>query len=132
MINTDLKQQLNQSFLGSPQILVAYIIGSFAKGNESIDSDFDLALVVKNRQEINEKRLYASLFEIQFPKNLDLSIVDKDSSPLFLFQIASNGECVFSRSKADKIEFESLAMRRYFDNAHMRKIYHSYLKNKFT
>ena len=69
---------------------------------------------------------------IDFPKDLDLSVVDKNSSPLFLFQIVSTGQCIYQSSEKEKVSFEAFTLGNYYDTAHLRKIYYSYLKDKFS
>lgn len=112
-------------------IKLAYILGSAVSGRARKESDFDLAIVVDDRSKIEYNHIYQLICQISFPKDLDLSIVDKSSSPLFLFQIISTGKCVYQKSNQEKINFEAFVLKNYYDTAHLRKIYHSYLREKF-
>lgn len=132
MINKLLIQKIKHSLTKEPGIILAYILGSSASGRVREDSDFDLAVIVDDQKNTSFKHIYKMVSQINFPKNLDLSVVDKNSSPIFLFQITSTGKCIYLRSDKDKIYFEAFVMKNYYDSAHLRKIYYNYLKDKFS
>ena len=50
---------------------------------------------------------------------------------LFLYQIVKNGVCVYEKEPYERIKFESQALSLYYDNEHLRNIYHSYLQRSF-
>ena len=131
MIDDKLISQINASLSKEPGIKLAYVLGSVISGRAKTESDFDLAVVADNADKIGYKYIYSLISDINFPKDLDLSIVDKNSSPLFLFQIISTGQCIYQKSEKDKIAFEADTLKNYYDTAHLRKIYYSYLKGKF-
>lgn len=130
MIDKKLIKQINDCLKNEPEIKLAYVLGSVVSGIAKKDSDFDLALVVDNKNEISLDHVYNLVSNLDFPKDLDLSIVDKNESPLFLFQIIS-GICVYEQSEKERTFFEAFVLKNYYDNAHLRKIYYSYLKEKF-
>lgn len=131
MFDERLGKQLRQVFGKTPHIVVVYVIGSLVRGNASKESDFDLVVVVDNKSMLSDSEVYNLIQDISFPRDLDLSVVDKSSSPLFLFQIIKTGECIYKRSENDRIKFEAFTLHNYYDTAHIRKIYYSYLKYKF-
>ncbi|MBI2330326.1 nucleotidyltransferase domain-containing protein [Candidatus Daviesbacteria bacterium] len=132
MIDEKLISEIKNSLSREPKIKLAYVLGSVVSGRIKSGSDFDLAVVVDDVGEISYKQIYQLISHVSFPKDLDLSIVDKNSSPLFLFQITSTGKCVYQKSDNEKINFESFAMKNYYDTAHLRNIYSSYLKERFS
>lgn len=132
MIDKKLVTQIKQALSQEPKIKLAYVLGSVVSGRERADSDFDLAVIVDDMAEISYNQIYKLVSHLSFPKNLDLSIVDKNSSPLFLFQITSTGNCVYKRSDNEKVSFESFVMKNYYDSAHLRNIYSAYLKERFS
>lgn len=132
MIDEKLISEIKNSLSREPKIKLAYVLGSVVSGRIKSGSDFDLAVVVDDVGEICYKQIYQLISHVSFPKDLDLSIVDKNSSPLFLFQITSTGKCVYQKSDNEKINFESFAMKNYYDTAHLRNIYSSYLKERFS
>ena len=132
MLNKQLITDIQKSLSKEPKVKLAYVLGSAAAGRTGSESDFDLAIVVDDKANVQYERIYGLVHHINFPKNLDLSIVDKNSSPLFLFQIISTGSCVYQKYPEFRISFEAFVSRNYYDSAHLRKIYYSYLKGKFS
>lgn len=131
MINNKLVTQIHEALSKEPRIKLAYVLGSIISGRVKADSDFDLVVVVDDATKINYDQIYQLISNLKFPKDLDLSIVDKNSSPLFLFQIISTGKCVYQRSEEERVFFEADVLKIYYDTTHLRNIYHSYLKDKF-
>lgn len=131
MINQNLTSQIKKALSKEPKIELAYVLGSSVSERVKEDSDFDLAVIVEDVSKIDYKQIYNLISHISFPKDLDLSVVDKNSSPIFMFQIISTGKCVYQKSEQDKVYFEAFTARNYYDSAHLRKIYYSYLKDKF-
>lgn len=132
MISDKLAALIQEALSKESKVKMAYVLGSVVSGRSVKDSDFDLCLIVDDKSKINYEDIYQLISHIQFPKDLDLSIVDKNSSPLFLFQIVSTGKCVFQKSDQEKNSFEAFVLKNYYDTAHTRNIYFSYLKGKFN
>lgn len=132
MIDKKLILEIQQALSCEPKIKMAYVLGSVVSGRVKTDSDFDLAVVVDDAAKANYDQIYQLIAHLHFPKDLDLSIVDKNSSPLFLFQITSTGRCIYQKSETERIAFESFVMKNYYDSAHLRNIYSSYLKERFS
>ena len=130
-ISTLLIQHIRKALGQESRVLAAYIVGSVVTGQDVKDSDFDLAVVVENRHIVSHDHIYTLLQQISFPKNLDLSLVDKSSSPLFLFQIVSKGKLIYETFRQSTVEFEVYVLKNYYDTQRMRNTYHYYLKNKF-
>ena len=131
MSDKNLISEIQKCLLTNPKIVSAYILGSYTSGRAKNESDFDLAVVVEKKTNITQDQVYDLISKINFPKDLDLSLVDKTSSPIFLFQIISTGRCIYQRSQNDKVNFEAFVLRKYYDTQHIRNIYYSYLKEKF-
>ncbi len=131
MIDQKVISKIADALSKASQVKLVYVLGSAVSGRMRNDSDFDLAAVVDNKDQVDFNDVYSLLSQISFPKDLDLSLVDKGSSPLFLYQIISTGECIYQNSKDTKVSFEAFVLKNYYDNAHIRKIYYSYLKDKF-
>ena len=131
MVDKDLVSQIKTALEKEPGVVAAYIIGSVVTGTANNESDFDLAVVVRSRKIINEDNIYELIRGINFPRDLDLSVVDKTSSPIFLYQIVSKGDKIYEKNSLETVEFESFALRNYYDTAHTRNIYHQALKERF-
>lgn len=131
MISKTLTNTIASALREKPDIIAVYAIGSYARGNVGKDSDFDLAVVVGDIRRCSPDDIYPMLSVIAFPADLDLSVVDRSSSPLFLFQIVSSGIRLYESSDSARTEFEAFVMKNYYDTAHMRSIYYEHLKDKF-
>ena len=131
MLNQTLITQINNVLKNEPKIISAYCFGSVAGNFSTRESDLDLAFVVKNKENVTEKQIYHLLKDLSFPKNLDISLVDKKSSPLFLFEIVSRGQKIYVSDEFAVSNFEAFVLNNYYDNSHLRNIYYGYLKNKF-
>lgn len=127
-----LYSEISTALAKEPQVIAVYVIGSTVSGNSTSGSDFDLAVIVKNRTKVSDDRIYDLLQDISFPRNLDLSVVDKSFSPLFLFQIISKGKRIYEKSDKSAADFESFVMHNYYDTQHIRNIYFGGLANKFN
>ena len=126
-----LSNQLAIIFRRKKEIISAYIIGSHATGKIRNDSDFDLAVVVENKKYCTTEEIYKLIRSLSFPKDLDLTIADHNSSPLFLFEVISYGIRIYSRDPQSLSAIEASFIHKYYDTSHIRNIYYSYLKDKF-
>ncbi len=124
---SDIQKQLKKE----PRILASYIFGSFALGTNNKESDFDIAVVVENKKLLKDEHVYELLKDVSFPTNPDISIVDKTSSPIFLFQIIKSGTRIYTRDDIVVTSFEAYVLKDYYDTQHLRNIYNYYLKEKF-
>lgn len=132
MIPAILISQIQKSLQKEPGILVAYVIGSQVTEKTRRESDFDLAVAVENKKLLNEDKIYELIRHLNFPRDLDLSVVDRSSSPLFLFQIISHGQKIYSPDPSKTASFEAFVLHYYYDTQHLRDIYYQGLKHKFT
>lgn len=132
MITNELVTKIKQALEKEPQIIGAYVVGSVVGGRETAESDFDLAVIVNNKKLLDENKIYDLVKDINFPKNLDLSVVDQSSSPLFLFQIISKGQRIYEKNNNQVVAFETFVLHNYYDTQHLRNIYYESLKPKFS
>ncbi|MDP3998129.1 MAG: nucleotidyltransferase domain-containing protein [bacterium] len=132
MIPAVLISQIQKALQKEPRILAAYVIGSQVSQKTRPESDFDLAIVVGDKKLLNEDKIYELVRHLNFPKDLDLSVVDRSSSPLFLFQIISRGQRIYSSNPSKVASFEAFVLHYYYDTQHLRDIYYQGLKHKFT
>lgn len=123
--------QIRKRVRKDPKIMAVYCFGSFASSRVGKESDFDLAFLVGNTKSVNLNQIYDLIKDLSFPKNLDISIVTKYSSPLFLYEIVAYGQRIYARSENKITIFEADILDSYYDTEHLRRIYASYLKNKF-
>ena len=131
MKNTIIISHVQKALKKEPRILACYIFGSYAKGIQTKESDFDISVVVENKKLIKEDAVYELLKDVPFPKDPDISIVDEASSPIFLFQIIKSRLRIYVKNEYAINDFEAYVLRYYYDTQHLRNIYNYYLKEKF-
>lgn len=125
-------QKLKLAFSKNRSIKGAYIFGTYAVNKVNPESDFDLAVVVKDMKKISLDRVYSLVKDCSFPRDLDLTVVDQSSSPLLLYEIVKNGKRIYTQNEMQSTDFEAEALYKYYDTAHLRNIYFSYLSDKFS
>ncbi len=94
------------------------VFGSQVTGRARPGSDIDLAVRWVHRpwnDPDRELALVGELTEAVWGRgDLDVSFVN-GADPLFLFEVASDGQALYERQPVDFIEFQSYAARRYYD-----------------
>lgn len=121
-------QKLKKAFSQQKEVLAVYVFGSRAADFAHPKSDLDIAVFVSNRKKVSERKIIKFLAkkDITIPFNLDLSCVDLQSPPIFLYQIIKNGLCIYEKAPLQKVNLEATALHLYYDNQHLRNIYRSY------
>ncbi|MCR2044863.1 type VII toxin-antitoxin system MntA family adenylyltransferase antitoxin [Anaerosalibacter massiliensis] len=95
----------------------AYIFGSYARGEENINSDIDIAIMLKeiNMDKMSELFIRGNLIELGksiFKKDVDIVFLNVDS--VFLkYKIIQEG--IVIKDSRERIAFESIVLREYFD-----------------
>ncbi|MSS44184.1 nucleotidyltransferase domain-containing protein [Anaerosalibacter bizertensis] len=95
----------------------AYIFGSYARGEENINSDIDIAIMPKeiNMDKMSGLFVRGNLIELGksiFKKDVDIVFLNADS--VFLkYKIIQEG--IVIKDSRDRITFESIVLREYFD-----------------
>lgn len=96
--------------------MVAYLFGSYAKGNQTIKSDIDVAVLLSETpQRMLEYYLHLINKLSQVLGNeVDLVILNT-APPLLKHQIIKHGKVVYCRDEKARIEFEARAQDEYLD-----------------
>ena len=117
--------------ISDPNIVAIYYHGSRANSFASAQSDSDIAVVL-NKKPVETTKII-NLVEDQIKlTNPDIRLVDLESSPVFLFSFIKSGKVLYEKSRDDRVKFESMAMRKYYDTEHMRSIFRSYLYKSYA
>ncbi len=117
--------------LPDPNIIAVYFHGSRANNFASTKSDSDIAVVLYKRPTNTTKIINLIEDQINLP-NPDIRLVDLESSPVFLFSFIQSGKILYEKDHDERIKFESMAMRKYYDTEHMRSIFRSYLYKAYA
>lgn len=121
-----------------PEITVAYLFGSQARGSSGPLSDIDLAFLVESSL-VNEQQypygyradLITELMGLLKTNDLD-AIVLNDAPPLLKFQVIHHGQVIFSRSEKKRLAFHVKAFNEYQDIRPMLAVQHEYMLKRLA
>ncbi len=132
MVKLDINRKGLEKICRKYGVIAVYVHGSQVKGYAAPDSDTDVAVVVRDRNKLERGHFgsYNVVNEMEGVlsiKNPDVRVVDKDSSPVFLFEIISDGKIVYQENESSRLGFEERVLRTYYDAEYMREVYGDYL-----
>lgn len=130
-ISKDKIGHLKEVFREQQSVVAVYIYGSRLRAYSNVKSDLDLAVVVDDFNKIDYQDLYLKINQIFKELEIDLRIVTPTSSPTYLLQILKTGECVYQRDQVERVNFETKALKDFYDSKHIRDIYDHYLRQSF-
>ena len=99
-----------------PDILFAYLFGSFGREKHLPLSDVDIAVYIQEPTVVQEKKMeiLGALIDILQTDEIDLVVLNTASLPLRM-RILENKKVVVDREPFMRHRYESLTMREYFD-----------------
>src|SRR4030042_5736481 len=113
-----------------PEILFAYLFGSFGKGKHFPLSDMDIAVYLKEGSDVPEKKMeiLGTLIDILQTDEIDLVVLNIAPLPLRM-GILENKKVIVDHEPFLRHHYESLTMREYFDFSVKEKdiLYRSFL-----
>jgi uncharacterized protein len=122
-------ERMREAAEGVPEIDIAYLFGSRAKGRARPDSDVDVAIhfahgVGAEQRERARERFLDALAERlgALADRVDLVDLDAASSTL-AFHVIRDGRRVFVRDPAARVRLEVRIARRYDDDAPRRELF---------
>ncbi|RLG57904.1 MAG: nucleotidyltransferase domain-containing protein [Candidatus Hydrothermarchaeota archaeon] len=120
-----IKSEIKKILKTMPNILFAYIHGSFLKEKFR---DIDVAIYLDKEYEYDKKTILKKELEleeilgrkIKYP--VDVRVLN--NSPLsFRFNVIRYGEILFSKNEDVRSDFEALTISEYHDFAYFRRVY---------
>jgi len=115
-----LLKKLSDYFRRQPNVIVAYLHGSYARGIARAASDVDIAVLFSRMPDFFEiSRLQTELSEIA-KKEVDLSILN-NASPIFARQVLEKGVEVYCRVSREKNKFILKTLNEYDDLKYYRQ-----------
>lgn len=103
-----------------PEILFAYLFGSYAKGVQHKQSDIDIAIFLKNPDFLEKYPLYPSRLAIKMEnllgnkRSVDIRVLN-GSTLMFRNQVLKYGKLLHSKNEKERIEFETSSLAQYYD-----------------
>lgn len=103
-----------------PDVAVAWVFGSEARGDARPDSDVDVALLLRDRKTTalhymqSLGRIAAELEQAALGRRLDLVLIEAQG-PVLQHRVLSEGRLVYDADSRRRVDFESDSYVRYFD-----------------
>jgi len=103
---------------GQPEVVLAYLFGSVARGEADRLSDVDVAVLLDESLGPEDRvdrqlRLMAALSD--FSARETQVVLLNNASPLLAYRVVTEGILLHERSRTERIAFEVKARRVYFD-----------------
>ncbi len=111
------------------EVRLAYLFGSVAAGTARPESDLDVAVtLIPGAGRVVVDRLIEALERVsgRTVDLVDLSL----APPLLAHEVVKLGKLILNRDDAERVEFETRAVARYLDTAHLRRVQHQYLRER--
>ena len=116
-------------------VVLAYLYGSQARGNAGPLSDVDVAVLfgpnVSESERFNRVLHLIGELGSVFHRD-DVYVVDlAEASPLLRHRVYYNGRLLYCADDAERVRFETTALRDYMDTEPLRKIKRKYVLQHF-
>ncbi|VVB71774.1 Uncharacterised protein [uncultured archaeon] len=126
MIKKDLMQKIGQIVGSYPEVLAAYVFGSFLEKDDF--RDIDVALLLSG----NPTSYQAVKLAMHIGSDLDLKLhigrdfdvrILNNAHPEFQYEVVKTGVAVYSRSDRDRFDWEAEVISTYLDLKEMYDYY---------
>ncbi|MEG6570494.1 hypothetical protein EDC21_1232 [Thermohydrogenium kirishiense] len=109
-------------------IKLIYVFGSYAKGNNTKNSDLDIAVLFGDGYDYMDKlNLIGDLISIFKRDDIDLVVLNT-ANPVLRHQIIKFGKLIFEENEDIKVEFEVKTLREYMDMEPFRRTQMEFVK----
>ena len=118
----EIKKRIFKKF----NVKLAYLFGSRVKGSSVKKSDFDIAILFKeknNSLDFFDETIYLKDALIKyFPNEINIVALN-DADSLLKYEVISHNILLYSDDQKFRIDFEVLSVKEYIDDQYMRNIY---------
>jgi len=111
-------QRIKNYLSKQPDVILAYLFGSVARGKADSLSDIVFAVLLEDGlspETYLERQLQILIDLDQLTKQNAQVILLNRASPMLAYQVIRDGGLLFERSREEKANFEVIALKRYFD-----------------
>jgi len=105
-----------------PEVRLAYVFGSRARGDAGPESDLDLGVVVDTAPGLQLYGRVGEACEPWFNTDYLHIVVLNDAPPLLRHRVIRDGRCLHARDEVERVNWEVTALREYFDTARWREL----------
>lgn len=130
----EIVEKLRAFFAEEQPVVLAYLFGSYARGEMNESSDLDLAVLLEPGmvgEELHEtyRKLFLGVRGTLGTERFDLVLLNRAPLPL-KFEVVSKGRLIYARDEEALIRFEMDVIRKYQDAAYLRKVQNEYLRER--
>jgi predicted nucleotidyltransferase len=112
-----------------PDVRLAYVFGSVARGHERVGSDVDIAILFQNAPAPATVDRLAIDLQRALHRAVDLVVLNS-APPLLAREAITGGRLIVCRDEDERVCFEARALARYLDTAHLRCVQYAYLRER--
>ena len=126
--------RLQEYFASRPDVVVAILFGSAARGETRPDSDVDIGILLTGeaaQMGINRSELIADLMGILGRNDVDVVILNQ-APPLLLHRVVRDGHVIYAADQATLAEFIIRAIQQYEDTKPLRQLQRRYLQQRLA
>ena len=123
--------RLTETLRREPQILVAYLFGSRARGEHRERSDYDVAILTTDRFSFRDRMRLAGDLAVAVGRRVDLVQLN-NTAPLIAYEVVRGGLPLLVRDENVLNEFERKAFLRYCDTRTLRAVQDGYVRARAT
>jgi predicted nucleotidyltransferase len=117
-----------------PEVVLAYLYGSYALGQEWTESDLDVGVLFEERESSYEvfRRALRHAAELQSKLGeIEIDLRELNGAPVeFLMQVIKPNRCLYARSERERVQFETRVIREYLDFKPVLDEYYSQLRRR--
>jgi len=111
----ELRQGLKEFGAGDAAVLLVYLFGSLASGQAGPGSDYDLGVLLDRREDSPAQRARLTHELVVMLGTSAVDVVFLHQAPPELAFAVIQGQLLYERDLATRVEYEAYAMSRYYD-----------------
>lgn len=126
-------QAIKAFFAGQPEVIVAYLFGSVARGQANPLSDIDIAILLdpglESEISIERQLHFMAALEDFTDREVQVTILNR-VSPTFAYQAIREGILLYERDRQERVDFQVRLMKTCFDIQPMLEFHNQTLLNR--
>lgn len=129
----DLAEAIGRALQRHPDVVVAYLFGSQARGTSGPLSDLDVAVLLRGDGHGLERRLALMADVAAATKRGRVDVVILNEAPVALaYRVLRDGRLLFSRDERARIEHRVRTVDRYLDMEPFRRVQEQGLRDRLS